>query len=125
MSGSQLRREALYDVLATRIPVLDRAMATEMHRCKVHAHHFGGAQDDGCKENPVRPWPEVVLKVRRGDLTSGSGLISGGADILLIEIFPDVLGVEVALRGRERLAGVRTSEIGADQTEDMMEAVAV
>ena len=46
MSDPKSRREALYDALASRILVLDGAMGTEMQRCNLHAHDFGGAQFD-------------------------------------------------------------------------------
>ena len=89
MSDPKFRREALYDALASRILVLDGAMGTEMQRCNLHAHDFGGAQYEGCNENLVLTRPDVVLKVHRDYLTSGSDIIEtntfGSMPVVLAE----------------------------------------
>ena len=71
MSDPKSRREALYDALASRILVLDGAMGTEMQRCDLHAHDFGGPEFEGCNENLVLTRPDVVLKVHREYLAAG------------------------------------------------------
>ncbi|MFN0101224.1 MAG: methionine synthase [Bryobacteraceae bacterium] len=89
MPDPKTRREALYDALATRVLVLDGAMGTEMQRCNLHAHDFGGAQYEGCNENLVLTRPDVVLKVHRDYLESGSDIIEtntfGSMPVVLAE----------------------------------------
>jgi 5-methyltetrahydrofolate--homocysteine methyltransferase len=75
MSDPQSRHSALYDALASRILVIDGAMGTEMQRCGLHAHDFGGPHLEGCNENLVLTRPDVVLKVHRDYLIAGADII--------------------------------------------------
>ena len=89
MSDPKSRREALYDALASRILVLDGAMGTEMQRCDLHAHDFGGPEFEGCNENLVLTRPDVVLKVHREYLDAGADIIEtntfGSMGVVLAE----------------------------------------
>ena len=89
MSDPKSRREALYDALASRILVLDGAMGTEIQRCNLHAHDFGGAEYEGCNENLVLTRPDVVLNVHRDYLKAGSDIIEtdtfGSMPVVLAE----------------------------------------
>ncbi len=89
MSDPQSRISALYDALASRILVLDGAMGTEMQRCGLHAHDFGGPHLEGCNENLVLTRPDVVLKVHRDYLLAGADIIEtntfGSMPVVLAE----------------------------------------
>ncbi|MBL8238002.1 MAG: methionine synthase [Bryobacterales bacterium] len=100
MSDPKTRREALYDALDSRILVLDGAMGTEMQRCNLHAHDFGGAQYEGCNENLVLTRPDVVLKVHRDYLESGSDIIEtntfGSMPVVLAEYGLEAKAYEIS-----------------------------
>jgi 5-methyltetrahydrofolate--homocysteine methyltransferase len=84
-----IRREQLYDALATRILVLDGAMGTMLQANNPTAADFGGAGLENCNENLCRTHPEWVLDVHRAYLKAGSDIIETnsfqGSPIVLAE----------------------------------------
>ncbi len=118
MTDPNSRREALYDALASRILVLDGAMGTEMQRCNLHAHDFGGPEYDGCNENLVLTRPDVVLKVHRDYLTAGSDIIEtntfGSMPLVLAEYGLDGKAYEISAVAA-RLARQAAAEFSTPQ----------
>ena len=81
--------QALRELLAQRILVLDGAMGTMLQQRDLTAEDFGGSALEGCNENLVRTRPDVVLDIHRQYLEAGSEIIEtnsfGGAPIVLAE----------------------------------------
>ena len=118
MSDPKSRREALYDALASRILVLDGAMGTEMQRCDLHAHDFGGPEFEGCNENLVLTRPDVVLKVHREYLAAGADIIEtntfGSMGVVLAEYGLQAKAYEISAEA-SRLARLAADEFSTPQ----------
>jgi 5-methyltetrahydrofolate--homocysteine methyltransferase len=83
------RRQALEDVLATRVLVLDGAMGTMLQQRHLTAADFGGPALEGCNENLVLTRPDVILDVHRAYFEAGSDVVEtnsfGATKIVLAE----------------------------------------
>src|ERR671925_1410914 len=75
MTTPEERRQALEDLLAQRVLVLDGAMGTMLQQRRLTADDFGGAAFEGCNENLVRTRPDVVLDIHRKYLDAGADII--------------------------------------------------
>jgi 5-methyltetrahydrofolate--homocysteine methyltransferase len=89
MDDRRERIEALEELLAERILVLDGATGTALQARDLTAEDFGGPHLEGCNENLVITRPDVVLDIHRGYLEAGSDIIEtntfGGTGIVLAE----------------------------------------
>jgi 5-methyltetrahydrofolate--homocysteine methyltransferase len=89
MSERAIRQQALEDLLARRVVVLDGAMGTMLQQRRLTAADFGGASLEGCNENLVRTRPEVVLDIHRAYLQAGVDIVEtnsfGGTKLVLAE----------------------------------------
>ncbi len=75
MLTSQERREALEDILARRVLVLDGAMGTMLQQRQLTAADFGGPALEGCNESLNRTRPDVVLAIHRAYFAAGSDAV--------------------------------------------------
>src|SRR5215470_6820776 len=57
--------QALRELMAQRVLVLDGAMGTMLQQRELTAADFGGAALEGCNEILVRTRPDVVLDIHR------------------------------------------------------------
>jgi 5-methyltetrahydrofolate--homocysteine methyltransferase len=84
-----LRRQQLYDALASRILVIDGAMGTMLQAHNPTAADFGGPGLENCNENLVSTRPEWILDVHRAYLEAGADIIETnsfqGSPIVLAE----------------------------------------
>ena len=89
MTDREIRQQALYDALATRILVLDGAMGTMLQQAHLTAEDFGGPNLEGCNEVLVRTRPDVILGVHRAYFDAGSDIVEtnsfGSTRIVLAE----------------------------------------
>ena len=89
MTERATRQQALEDLLAQRVLVLDGAMGTMLQECHLTAEDFGGASLEGCNENLVRTRPDVVLGIHRAYLEAGADIVEtnsfGGTKLVLAE----------------------------------------
>src|SRR5947199_6243820 len=89
MTNTEIRRQALYDALATRILVLDGAMGTMLQQRHLTAADFGGPALEGCNENLVKTRPDVVLDIHREYYKAGADIVEtnsfGGTSVVLAE----------------------------------------
>jgi 5-methyltetrahydrofolate--homocysteine methyltransferase len=83
------RLQALEDILAQRVLVLDGAMGTMLQQQHLTADDFGGPALEGCNENLVRTRPDVVLGIHRAYLEAGADVVEtnsfGGTKLVLAE----------------------------------------
>src|ERR1700694_5528665 len=83
------RAEALKEVLAERILVLDGATGTWLQGQNLTAADFGGPELEGCNENLVHTRPDVVREIHRKYFAAGADIVEtnsfGGAPIVLAE----------------------------------------
>jgi 5-methyltetrahydrofolate--homocysteine methyltransferase len=75
MTHSEERRQALGEILETRILVLDGAMGTMLQQVRLGAADFGGPALEGCNENLNRTRPDVVAGIHRAYLAAGADVI--------------------------------------------------
>lgn len=75
MTDIDIRQQALFDALATRILVLDGAMGTMLQERNLTAADFGGAALDNCFENLSATRPEYILDVHRKYFEAGSDIV--------------------------------------------------
>jgi 5-methyltetrahydrofolate--homocysteine methyltransferase len=84
-----LRRQQLYDALASRILILDGAMGTMLQAHHPTAADYGGPGLENCNENLCHTHPEWVLGVHRAYLDAGADIIETnsfqGSPIVLAE----------------------------------------
>ena len=66
---------ALRELLAARILVLDGAMGTMLQQRNLSAADCGGPALEGCNENLVRTRPDVVLDIHRKYFEAGSDIV--------------------------------------------------
>ncbi|HLN57580.1 MAG TPA: homocysteine S-methyltransferase family protein, partial [Thermoanaerobaculia bacterium] len=83
------RSEALLEVLAERILVLDGATGTWIQGQNLTAADFGGEAYEGCNEHLVLTRPDVVRRMHESYLEAGSDMVEtdtfGGAPLVLAE----------------------------------------
>jgi len=84
-----LRKQQLYDTLATRILILDGAMGTVLQEHNPTLEDFGGAHLENCNENLCRTRPEWITEVHRAYLRAGADIVETnsfqGSPIVLAE----------------------------------------
>src|SRR5689334_15216898 len=89
MIQSEERRQALEQILAERVLVLDGAMGTMLQQRHLTAADFGGAALEGCNENLVRTRPDVVLDIHRAYFAAGADIVEtdtfGATPLVLAE----------------------------------------
>jgi 5-methyltetrahydrofolate--homocysteine methyltransferase len=89
MTHPEERRQALEEILETRILVLDGAMGTMLQQARLSADDFGGPALEGCNENLNRTRPDAVMKIHRAYLAAGADAIEtntfGGTRLVLGE----------------------------------------
>ncbi len=88
-TGQQERAEALYELLAERVLVLDGATGTWLQGQDLTAEDFGGADLEGCNENLVLTRPDVILRMHGDYLAAGADMVEtdtfGGTPLVLAE----------------------------------------
>src|SRR5262245_60777349 len=103
--GQQQRAEALYELLAERILVLDGATGTWLQGQDLTAEDFGGADLEGCNENLVLTRPDVILRMHGDYLAAGADMVEtdtfGGTPLVLAEYGLSEKAVEINRRAAE------------------------
>jgi 5-methyltetrahydrofolate--homocysteine methyltransferase len=103
--GQQQRAEALYELLAERILVLDGATGTWLQGQDLTAEDFGGAELEGCNENLVLTRPDVILRMHGDYLAAGADMVEtdtfGGTPLVLAEYGLADKAVEINRRAAE------------------------
>jgi len=88
-AAARERSEALREILARRILVLDGATGTWLQGENLTAADFGGAELEGCNENLVLTRPDVVLRMHESYLAAGADMVEtntfGGTPLVLAE----------------------------------------
>jgi 5-methyltetrahydrofolate--homocysteine methyltransferase len=89
-ASSQLERaEALQEILARRVLVLDGATGTWFQGQNLTAEDFGGEQYEGCNEHLVLTRPDVVLRLHSEYLEAGADMVEtntfGSTPLVLAE----------------------------------------
>src|SRR5512132_1440837 len=83
------RSEALQEVLAERILVLDGATGTWLQGEDLTAADFGGEAYEGCNEHLVLTRPDVVARMHESYLEAGADMVEtdtfGGTPLVLAE----------------------------------------
>ena len=83
------RAEALKEVLAERVLVLDGATGTWLQGQKLTAADFGGPQLEGCNENLVFTRPDVIRRMHQEYLAAGADMVEtdtfGATPLVLAE----------------------------------------
>ena len=83
------RAEALKEVLAERVLVLDGATGTWLQGQSLTAEDFGGPELEGCNENLVFTRPDVVRRMHDEYLAAGADMVEtdtfGGTPLVLAE----------------------------------------
>jgi|RhiMetdeSRZDD1v2_1073273.scaffolds.fasta_scaffold08279_11 5-methyltetrahydrofolate--homocysteine methyltransferase len=83
------RAEALQELLAERILVLDGATGTWLQGQNLTAEDFGGSDLEGCNENLVLTRPDVITRMHRDYLAAGADMVEtdtfGGTPLVLAE----------------------------------------
>src|SRR3954454_20876188 len=89
MTSPDERQQALEQLLAERVLVLDGAMGTMLQQRHLTAEDFGGPALEGCNENLVRTRPDVVLDIHRAYYAAGADIVEtntfGGTPLVLAE----------------------------------------
>jgi 5-methyltetrahydrofolate--homocysteine methyltransferase len=88
-AGQRERAEALQEILAERILVMDGATGTWIQGQNLTAADFGGEEYEGCNENLVLTRPDVVLRMHSDYLRAGADMVEtdtfGGTPLVLAE----------------------------------------
>ena len=88
-STQRERAEALREVLAERILVLDGATGTWIQGQDLTAEDFGGPELEGCNENLVLTRPDLILRMHEEYLDAGADMVEtdtfGGTPLVLAE----------------------------------------
>ena len=83
------RAEALQELLAERILVLDGATGTWMQAQDLSAADFGGPELEGCNENLVLTRPDLVRRMHAEYFAAGADMVEtdtfGGTPLVLAE----------------------------------------
>jgi 5-methyltetrahydrofolate--homocysteine methyltransferase len=86
---NDLRRQELYDALATRILIIDGAMGTMLQAHNPTLEDFGGPGLENCNENLCLTHPAWIADVHRAYLEAGADIIETnsfqGSPIVLAE----------------------------------------
>src|SRR6202142_270577 len=86
---NDLRRQELYDALASRILIIDGAMGTMLQEHNPTLDDFGGPGLENCNENLCLTRPEWIADVHRAYLAAGADIIETnsfqGSPIVLAE----------------------------------------
>ena len=81
--------QALRELMAQRVLVLDGAMGTMLQQRNLSAQDFGGAALEGCNEVLVRTRRDVVLDIHRKYFAAGADMVEtdtfGGTPLVLGE----------------------------------------
>lgn len=89
MTDREIRRQALLDLLDTRILVLDGAMGTMIQQAHLSAQDFGSPELDGCNEILNVTRPDVILDVHRAYYRAGADMVEtntfGSTPLVLAE----------------------------------------
>src|SRR3954447_21703455 len=89
MTSPDERQQALEQLLAERVLVLDGAMGTMLQDRHLTAQDFGGPALEGCNENLAVTRPGVILDVHRAYYKAGSDIVEtnsfGSTRIVLAE----------------------------------------
>src|SRR5690348_15688758 len=103
MTTPEERQQALEQILAERVLILDGAMGTMLQQRNLTAADFGGPALEGCNENLVRTRPDVVLGIHRAYFAAGADMVEtdtfGGTPLVLAEY-----GLEAAAHELNELA---------------------
>ncbi len=103
--GQRERAEALYELLAERILVLDGATGTWLQAQDLSAADFGGAELEGCNENLVLTRPDLILQMHGEYLAAGADMVEtdtfGGTPLVLAEYGLAEKAVEINRRAAE------------------------
>ena len=116
--GQQQRAEALYELLAERILVLDGATGTWLQGQNLTAEDFGGTDLEGCNENLVLTRPDVILRMHGDYLAAGADMVEtdtfGGTPLVLAEYGLADKALEINRRAAElaREAAAKASTPG-------------
>ncbi|HJW13560.1 MAG TPA: homocysteine S-methyltransferase family protein, partial [Thermoanaerobaculia bacterium] len=88
-AGQGERAEALKEILARRILVLDGATGTWIQGQNLTAADFGGEQYEGCNEHLVLTRPDVVRRLHESYFEAGADMVEtdtfGGTPLVLAE----------------------------------------
>jgi 5-methyltetrahydrofolate--homocysteine methyltransferase len=99
------RAEALQEVLAERILVLDGATGTWLQGQDLTAEDFGGPDLEGCNENLVLTRPDVILRMHEEYLEAGADMVEtdtfGGTPLVLAEYGLAANAIEINRRAAE------------------------
>ena len=112
------RAEALREILAERILVLDGATGTWIQAQNLTAEDFGGEEHEGCNENLVLTRPDVVRRMHADYLEAGADMVEtdtfGGTPLVLAEYGLADKAFEINRRAAElaREAAARSSTPG-------------
>jgi len=112
------RAEALQEVLAERVLVLDGATGTWLQGQDLTAEDFGGPDLEGCNENLVLTRPDVIRKMHSEYLAAGADMVEtdtfGGTPLVLAEYGLSEKALEINRRAaelaREAAAAASTSD---------------
>src|SRR5690349_1213906 len=89
MTTPEERQQALEQILAERVLILDGVMGTMLQQRNLTAADFGGPALEGCNENLVRTRPDVVLDIHRAYYRAGADVVEtntfGGTPLVLAE----------------------------------------
>ena len=103
--GQQQRAEALYELLAERILVLDGATGTWLQGQNLTAEDFGGPDLEGCNENLVLTRPDVILRMHGDYLAAGADMVEtdtfGATPLVLAEYGLADKAIEINRRAAE------------------------
>ncbi len=99
------RAEALQELLAERILVLDGATGTWMQDQDLSAADFGGPELEGCNENLVLTRPDLVRRMHADYFAAGADMVEtdtfGGTPLVLAEYGLAEKAVEINRRAAE------------------------
>ncbi len=99
------RAEALQELLAERILVLDGATGTWMQAQDLSAADFGGPELEGCNENLVLTRPDLVRRMHSDYFAAGADMVEtdtfGGTPLVLAEYGLAGQAVEINRRAAE------------------------
>jgi 5-methyltetrahydrofolate--homocysteine methyltransferase len=99
------RAEALQELLAERILVLDGATGTWLQGQDLTAEDFGGPELEGCNENLVLTRPDVIARMHSEYLAAGADMVEtdtfGGTPLVLAEYGLADKAIEINRRAAE------------------------
>ena len=88
MTTPQERLQALRDILASRVLILDGAMGSMLHQT-AKIEDYGGPDYENCCENILRVRPEIILNIHRRYLAAGADMVEtdsfGGHPVTLAD----------------------------------------